>query len=100
MPSTGVDELVKQKLHARRKREQARGTAKKPVKKAPRPAPKKAATKKRRDEEAREEEARPEEGRDEEAREEEAGPPPLSPFLRRVGWFLGTSLRNVRQEEP
>ena len=34
VPSSGVDELVKQKLHARRKREQARGTGKKPAKKA------------------------------------------------------------------
>jgi predicted enzyme related to lactoylglutathione lyase len=44
VPSSGVDELVKQKIHARRKREQARGTGKKPVKKAA-PA-KKAPTKK------------------------------------------------------
>jgi predicted enzyme related to lactoylglutathione lyase len=44
VPSSGVEELVKQKIHARRKREQARGTGKKPVKKA---APtKKAPTKK------------------------------------------------------
>ena len=35
VPSSGVDELVKQKLHARKKREQARGTTKKPAKKAP-----------------------------------------------------------------
>ena len=62
VPSSGVDELVKQKLHARRKREQARGTGKKPVKKgkapgksAPKsrpvpkkkPAPKRPAPKKR-----------------------------------------------------
>jgi len=54
VPSSGVDELVKQKLHARKKREQARGTGKKPAKKAA-PAkkapakktpPKKAAPKK------------------------------------------------------
>jgi predicted enzyme related to lactoylglutathione lyase len=53
VPSSGVDELVKQKLHARKKREQARGgkkPAKKPAaaKKAPvrKAAPKKAAAKK------------------------------------------------------
>ena len=54
VPSSGVDELVKQKLHARKKREQARGTGKNPAKKAA-PAkkapakktpPKKAAPKK------------------------------------------------------
>jgi predicted enzyme related to lactoylglutathione lyase len=54
VPSSGVDELVKQKIHARKKREQARGTGKKPAKKAA-PAkrapakktpPKKAAPKK------------------------------------------------------
>ena len=53
VPSSGVDDLVKQKLHARKKREQARGTGKKPAKKAPvkkkapakKPAPKKAAKK-------------------------------------------------------
>ncbi len=54
VPSSGVDELVKQKLHARKKREQARGTGKKPAKKAApakkapvrKAAPKKAAAKK------------------------------------------------------
>src|SRR5512140_777018 len=49
VPSSGVDELVKQKLHARKKREQARGTSRKPAKKAPsaKKAPvKKAAAKK------------------------------------------------------
>lgn len=35
VPSSGVDELVKQKINARRKREQARGTGKKPAKKTP-----------------------------------------------------------------
>ena len=45
VPSSGVDELVKQKLHARRKREQARGTAKKPVKRTPKTPAKKAASK-------------------------------------------------------
>ena len=53
VPSSGVDDLVKQKLHARKKREQARGTGKKPAKKAPvkkkapakKTAPKKAAKK-------------------------------------------------------
>jgi predicted enzyme related to lactoylglutathione lyase len=53
VPSSGVDDLVKQKLHARRKREQARGTGKKPAKKAPakpkapakKSAPKKAVKK-------------------------------------------------------
>lgn len=53
VPSSGVDELVKQKLHARKKREQARG-GKKPAKKAAaakkapvrKAAPKKAAAKK------------------------------------------------------
>lgn len=48
VPSSEVDELVKQKIHARRKREQARGTGKKPAKKAakkkaPAKAPKKKA---------------------------------------------------------
>jgi predicted enzyme related to lactoylglutathione lyase len=43
VPSSGVDELVKQKLHARKKREQARGAGRKPAKKA---APKKPAAKK------------------------------------------------------
>lgn len=42
VPSSGVDELVKQKLHARRKREQARGAGKKPARRA---APKKVAKK-------------------------------------------------------
>jgi predicted enzyme related to lactoylglutathione lyase len=42
VPASGVDELVKQKLNARKKREQARGTGKKPAKKA---APKKPAKK-------------------------------------------------------
>ena len=45
VPSSGVDELVKQKLNARRKREQARGTGKKPAKKAP-PARKAASARK------------------------------------------------------
>jgi predicted enzyme related to lactoylglutathione lyase len=57
VPSSGVDELVKQKIHARKKREQARGTGKKPAKKAapakkapakksaPKKAPKKTAKK-------------------------------------------------------
>ena len=46
VPTSQVDDLVKQKLHARRRREQARtlGAAKK---KTRRPAPKKAAKKKR-----------------------------------------------------
>lgn len=56
VPSSGVDELVKQKIHARRKREQARATGKKTAKKAAkkpsrkaarRPAPRKATPKKR-----------------------------------------------------
>lgn len=34
VPASGVDDLVKQKLNARRKREQARGTGKKPARKA------------------------------------------------------------------
>src|SRR3974390_114686 len=42
VPSSGVDELVKQKLHARKKREQARATGKKRVKKARKPARKTA----------------------------------------------------------
>lgn len=42
VPSSGVDELVKQKIHARRKRELARATGKKAAKKK---APKKAAKK-------------------------------------------------------
>ena len=42
VPQSGVDDLVKQKLHARKKREQARGTGRKPAKK-PAPAKKKAA---------------------------------------------------------
>lgn len=49
VPSSGVEDLVKQKLHARKKREQARGTGKKPAKKAGsarKAAPKKAAPKK------------------------------------------------------
>ena len=49
VPSSGVDDLVKQKLHARKKREQARGTGKKPAKKAPKarkPAARKSAPKK------------------------------------------------------
>lgn len=45
VPSSGVDELVKQKLHARRKREQARGTTKKPAKKSPKAPAKKTAPK-------------------------------------------------------
>ncbi|HTS01514.1 MAG TPA: VOC family protein, partial [Thermoanaerobaculia bacterium] len=50
VPSSGVDELVKQKIHARRKREQARATGRRPSKsaakkKAPKKAPKKAARK-------------------------------------------------------
>ena len=50
VPSSGVEDLVKQKLHARKKREQARGTGKKPAKKAGsarKAAPKKAAVKKK-----------------------------------------------------
>ena len=51
VPTSQVDELVKQKLHARKRREQARtlGGAKKrgATKKARRPAPKKAAKKTR-----------------------------------------------------
>jgi predicted enzyme related to lactoylglutathione lyase len=43
VPSSGVDELVKQKIHARKKRELARATRKKPAKKADRPPAKKAA---------------------------------------------------------
>jgi predicted enzyme related to lactoylglutathione lyase len=49
VPSSGVEDLVKQKLHARKKREQARGTGKKPAKKsgsARKAAPKRAAAKK------------------------------------------------------
>ncbi len=46
VPSSGVDELVKQKLHARRKREQARGTAKKPAKREPKAPAKKTASRK------------------------------------------------------
>jgi predicted enzyme related to lactoylglutathione lyase len=47
VPSSGVDELVKRKIHARRKREQARATGKKPAKKAAkRRAPKKKPQKK------------------------------------------------------
>lgn len=44
VPSSGVEELVKKKLHARKKREQLRAAGgKKPAKKAPRrPAPRKA----------------------------------------------------------
>jgi predicted enzyme related to lactoylglutathione lyase len=45
VPASGVDELVKQKLNARKKREQARGTGKKPAKKPAKPAAKKAARK-------------------------------------------------------
>jgi predicted enzyme related to lactoylglutathione lyase len=46
VPASGVDELVKQKLNARKKREQARGTGKKPAKKAAARKPaKKAAAK-------------------------------------------------------
>jgi predicted enzyme related to lactoylglutathione lyase len=45
VPASGVDDLVKQKLNARKKREQARGTGKKPAKKAAKPAAKKAARK-------------------------------------------------------
>jgi glyoxylase I family protein len=45
VPSSGVDDLVKQKLHARKKREQARGTGRKPAKKAAKPAAKKSARK-------------------------------------------------------
>ncbi len=47
VPSSGVDELVKQKLHARKKREQARGTTKKPAKKAPKAPVKKKTVPKR-----------------------------------------------------
>jgi glyoxylase I family protein len=51
VPSSGVDDLVKQKLQARRKREQARATGKRPArkKKAAKPAkkaPRKKAAKK------------------------------------------------------
>lgn len=50
VPSSGVDELVKQKIHARKKRELARATgkkpAKRPVKHAARPAPRKKAARK------------------------------------------------------
>ena len=46
VPQSGVDDLVKQKLHARKKREQARGTGRKPAKK-PAPAKKKAASAKK-----------------------------------------------------
>ena len=49
VPASQVEDLVKQKLHARRKREQARGAGKKPAKKAAsarKAAPKKAAKKK------------------------------------------------------
>jgi hypothetical protein len=45
VPASGVDDLVKQKLNARKKREQARGTGGKPAKKASKPAAKKAARK-------------------------------------------------------
>ena len=45
VPASGVDDLVKQKLNARKKREQARGTGRKPAKKASKPAAKKAARK-------------------------------------------------------
>jgi len=45
VPASGVDDLVKQKLNARKKREQARGTFKKPAKKVAKPAAKKAARK-------------------------------------------------------
>ena len=45
VPASGVDDLVKQKINARKKREQARGTGKKPAKKAAKPAAKKAARK-------------------------------------------------------
>jgi glyoxylase I family protein len=44
VPSSGVDDLVKRKIHARKKREQARATGKKPAKKAAK-APKRAAKK-------------------------------------------------------
>jgi predicted enzyme related to lactoylglutathione lyase len=56
VPASGVEDLVKQKLHARKKREQARGTGGKPAKKAAsvkkaahpkKAAPKKAAPKKK-----------------------------------------------------
>jgi glyoxylase I family protein len=45
VPASGVDDLVKQKLNARKKREQARGTGKKPAKTAAKPAAKKSARK-------------------------------------------------------
>jgi glyoxylase I family protein len=45
IPSSGVDELVKQKIHARRRREQARATGKRPAKKTARPASKKGVKK-------------------------------------------------------
>jgi predicted enzyme related to lactoylglutathione lyase len=47
VPSSGVDDLVKQKLHARRKREQARGTGGKPAKKTAKVAGKSAPKKKK-----------------------------------------------------
>ena len=71
VPQSGVDDLVKQKLHARKKREQARGTGRKPAKKpapAKKKAPKKRPRRRSRAEEAREEEARAEE----EARKKQA----------------------------
>jgi predicted enzyme related to lactoylglutathione lyase len=46
VPSSGVDDLVKQKLNARKKREQARGAGRKPAKKAA-AAKKKAVPKKK-----------------------------------------------------
>ncbi len=45
VPSSGVDELVKRKIHARKKREQARATGKKPAKKPAKKAAKRAARK-------------------------------------------------------
>ncbi|MGA7992249.1 MAG: VOC family protein [Thermoanaerobaculia bacterium] len=46
VPSSGVDEIVKQKIHARRKREQARATGRRPAKKkAAKPARKKSVKK-------------------------------------------------------
>jgi predicted enzyme related to lactoylglutathione lyase len=47
VPSSGVDDLVKQKLHARRKREQARGAGKKSAKKAAKAPAKKSAPKRK-----------------------------------------------------
>ena len=45
VPSSGVDEIVKQKLHARKKREQARTTGRKPAKKSRKAPPRKTPKK-------------------------------------------------------